>query len=178
MNRLWFSLLLCIPVIASAFDWYPYPYWGGMEYPRYRERDDGDITVIVITGDSQPDDWEYGIPYGNMTMSEMWKVMYDEDARFTVRAGNEYLVYSNRALVYTDGDRSSNVMIHPEELWYIINHCYRPIIAPATGQTLMEAWFPGMDEPMRTFLTVNDPAMSVVQVLLQRGREHLGTGEL
>lgn len=172
MKIVLFVLIAVLPITAFAYGQYqPYPYWGSREYPRYIERDEGDITVIVITGDSRPSEWQYGIPYGDRTMGELWDIMYDEDARFTVRAGDEYLVYGEHALYYNSGDIRSNVMIYPEELWYIINHCFRPFFTPATGEVSMEAWFPGMEEPVRTFLTVNDPAMSVVQVLLQRGRE-------
>ena len=172
MRKMIIALLLLLAASSLAWDRYqPYPYWGRTEYPRYLERDEGDITVIVITGDTRPADWELGIPYGSRTMGDLWDIMYDDDARFTVRAGDEYLVYGHHALLYTSGDVRSNVMIYPEELWYIINHCYRPFFTPATGEVSMEAWFPGMDEPLNTFLTAHDPAMSVVQVLLQRGRE-------
>lgn len=172
MKTMLFALIAALSLATVATGQYqPYPYWGSREYPRYIERDGGDITVIVITGDSRPSDWQYGIPYGDRTMGELWDVMYDQDARFTVRAGDEYLVYGEHALYYSSGDARSNVMVYPEELWYIVNHCFRPFFTPATGEVSMEAWFPGMDEPLRSFLTANDPAMSVVQVLLQRGRE-------
>ena len=96
--------------------------------------------------------------------------MCSEDAHFTVRAGDEYLIYSLNTLVYTKGDIRNTVSIYPEELWAIMSHYHRPL-SPATAEVSMQAWFPGMDESEIAFITVHDPAMSVIQLLLQRGRE-------
>ncbi len=172
MNRM-LSLLLVLGISLTAAAQgtiYQYPGWEDMAYPKFQFPDDGGNTVIIIMGDSDPMYWEYDMPFGHRTMRELWNSIYSEDASFTVRAGDEYLIYSQNTLVYTRGDIRSSVMIFPEELWVIMNHCCRSL-SPAMGEVSMQAWFPGMDEPLTTFFTIHDPAMSVIQGLLQRGRE-------
>lgn len=166
MKKLLF-LLIAIPFAAIAFQiTYPYPF---ADYPQYPVETDDGVTVIIIN-DSDPADWGYEIPFGYNTMRDLWNSMVSEDAHFTIRAGDEYLVYSRNTLVYTRGDLRCNITIYPEELWYIMSHCYRPM-SPVTGEISMQAWFPGMDESETSFLTLHDPAMSVIQLLLQRGRD-------
>ena len=159
-------LLIAVPFAAMAFQTaYPYPFEA---YPQYPVETDNDVTVIIIN-DCTSTDWGYGIPFGYNNMMDLWNSMVSEDAHFTIRAGDEYLIYSQNTLVYSKGDLKRNVIIYPEELWYIMSHCYRPM-SPVTGEISMQAWFPGMDESETSFLTADDPAMSVLQVLMQRGR--------
>jgi hypothetical protein len=168
-------LVLVLGAMASADQFeYLYPRFADARSYDGTVLPGGGTTVIIIPEESSRTGWSPALPFGCVGMSKLWDVLYSPDAHFTVRAGDEYLVYGEHALLYSRGDARSNVMIYPEELWSILGHCYRPL-SPSTGQVSMEAWFPGMEEPVTSFLTVNDPAMSVVQVLLQRGREAAGS---
>ena len=167
MKRLMLLLVIVVPFAATAFQTtYQNPF---MEYPFHSTQADDGIIIIVIN-DCDPIQWEHGVPFGYTTLRELWDSMCSEDAHFTVRAGDEYLIYSQNTLVYSKGDIRNTVFIYPEELWAIMSHYHRPL-SPATGEVSMQAWFPGMDESEIAFITVHDPAMSVIQVLLQRGRE-------
>lgn len=166
MKRLIF-LLIAVPFTAIALQTtYQNPF---LEYPFQSSHTDNNIIVIVIN-DSDPIEWEYGIPLGYGSMRELWDSMCSMDAHFTIRAGNEFLIYSQNTLNYQNGDIRNTVMIYPEELWYIMSHYHRPL-SPAMGEVSMQAWFPGMDEIEITFITIHDPVMSVIQELLQRGRD-------
>ena len=167
MKRLMLLLVIVVPFAATAFQTtYQNPF---MEYPFHSTQADDGIIIIVIN-DCDPIQWEHGVPFGYTTLRDLWDSMCSEDTHFTVRAGDEYLIYSQNTLAYTKGDIRNTVLIYPEELWAIMSHYHRPL-SPATGEVSMQAWFPGMDESEIAFITVHDPAMSVIQVLLQRGRE-------
>ena len=140
-----------------------------LKYPFETTYSDNDVIIIVID-QGEPIHWEYGVPGGYMTLRELWESICSEEASFTVRAGDEYLVYSRHTLVYSKDDIRSTFSISPEELWAIMSHFHRPI-SPATGQISLQGWFPGMEETETDFITAGDPAMTVVQELLKRGRE-------
>ncbi len=160
-------LLIAIPFIAVAFEpAYQNPF---LEYPFHSIRTEDDIIVIVIN-DCDPIEWEYRIPMGYGSLRELWDSMCSEDAHFTVRAGDEYLIYSRNTLTYSKGDIRNTIVIYPEELWVIMSHYHMPL-SPATGEISMQAWFPGMAETETTFITVHHPAMTLIQDLLQRGRD-------
>jgi hypothetical protein len=161
------NILFSLPFIASAIE----PAWQNpfLEYPFHSTRTENDIIVIVIN-DCDPIEWDYGIPMGYGSMRELWDSICSEDAHFTVRAGDEYLIYSRNTLTYSKGDIRNTIFIYPEELWVIMSHFYMPL-SPATGEISMQAWFPGMAETETTFITAHHPAMTLIQELLQRGRD-------
>lgn len=166
-------LIICSAAIllqsASAYD-ITYPYGSLTDHFRYSSGRGGGTTIIIITDGCGEAGWGYGTLRGGRVFRDMRDRVYSPETRFTVRAGEEFLIYESNILLYTDGERRSTVMVYPEELWTIMEHCRRPVAA-ATGQVSIEVWYPGLESPVNTFLTVHDPAMSVVQVLLQRGRE-------
>jgi len=171
MKKFAVTLLLGIVTTASAFQSSDvYKHNTGRDFHSPLVHRNGANTIIVNTRDTCPVEWVYGIPHGNRAMRQLWDSMCSEEAHFTVRAGQEFLVYGAHTLVYTNGEQRSNVMIYPEELWSVMNQCYKPL-SPVTGEISMEVWFPSMEEPTATFITAGDPAMSVIQVLLERGRE-------
>ncbi len=63
-----------------------------------------------------------------------------------------------------------DIPIMPEELWTVLSHCRRPA-PPSTGQISMEAWYPGLEGPVTSFVATYTPAMPVIQTLLERGRQ-------
>lgn len=140
-----------------------------LEYPFETSYTDNDVIIIVID-QGDPINWQYGVPRGYADMRALWESICSEDAHFTIRSGEEYLIYSQHTLVYRKDDSRSTVHVNPEELWAVMSHFYRPI-SPATGQISLQGWFPGMEETETDFITSGDPAMTVVQDLLQRGRE-------
>lgn len=115
-------------------------------------------------------DWELNL--WNTTMLKLWEKVNTAETNFTVRTGEEYLIYESFLLFYTSPGDRINIPIHPEELWAILNHCSRTPL-PSTSQTSLAAWYPGLGEPVMAFITHNDPAMSVIDELLLRGREAL-----
>ena len=167
MKRLLLLFLIVVSFTATAFQiTYQNTF---MEYPFHATQADDGVIIIVINY-CDPIQWEYGIPLGYGSMRELWDSMCSEDAHFTVRAGDEFLIYSQNTLIYSKGDQRYTIIVYPEELWAIMSHYHRPL-SPATGEVAMQAWFPGMDETETAFITNHDPAMSVIQALLQRGRE-------
>ncbi len=106
----------------------------------------------------------------NTTMLKLWSKVNTSETNFTVRAGDEYLIYDNFILFYTSPGERVSIAVHPEEIWTILSHCNRTPL-PSTSQTSLEAWYPGMEEPVTSFITHTDPAMEVITELLSRGRE-------
>ena len=169
MKRFLPLLLVVVSFTATAFQiTYQNPF---MEYPfNTTQADDG--VIIIVINNCDPIQWDYGIPLGYGSMRELWDSMCSEDAHFTLRAGDEFLIYSQNTLTYSKGDQRNTIVVYPEELWAIMSHYHRPL-SPATGEVSMQAWFPGMDETETAFITDHDPVMAVIQVLLQRGREDI-----
>lgn len=169
MKRLLPLFLIVVSFTATAFQiTYQNPF---MEYPFHTTQADDGVVIIVINH-CDPIQWEYGIPLGYRSLRELWDSMCSEDAHFTVRAGDEFLIYSQNTLSYSKGDQRYTIIVYPEELWAIMSHYHRPL-SQATSEVSMQAWFPGMDEAETAFITIHDPAMSVIQVLLQRARENV-----
>lgn len=113
-------------------------------------------------------DWELDL--WNTTMLKLWNSKNTAETNFTVRAGDEYLVYDSFLLFYTYPDGRCGIPIHPEELWAVLNHLGRNPSA-ATSQISVEGWYPGLNEPLTAFITQYDPVYEVIQELLERGRE-------
>lgn len=90
--------------------------------------------------------------------------------RDSMLPGDEYLIYDNFILFYTSPGERISIAVHPEELWTILSHCNRSPL-PSTSQTSLEAWYPGLEEPVTSFVTHTDPAMAVITELFARGRE-------
>lgn len=109
----------------------------------------------------------------NSSMRKLWDQVYTSGTNFTVRAGDEYLIYQEFTLCYTRGPERVFLHIHPEELWAVLSHCRRAA-SPVTGQVSMQGWYPGMGAPATAFVSAHDPAMPVIQELLERGRTALG----
>ncbi|MBD3278748.1 MAG: hypothetical protein GF388_10650 [Candidatus Aegiribacteria sp.] len=164
------ELILISVMVPSALMGFQMPYQNPfLEYPFETSHTDDDVIIIVID-EGDPISWEYGIPCGYANMRALWESICSEDAHFTIRSGEEYLIYSQHTLVYRKDDARSTIPINPEELWTIMSHYYRPI-SPATGQISIQGWFPGMEDTETDFITSGDPAMTVVQEFLDRGRE-------
>jgi len=106
----------------------------------------------------------------NTTILKLWEKVDTCETNFTVRTGEEYLIYENFILFYTSPGERVSITIHPEELWAVLSHCNRTPL-PSTSQTSLEAWYPGLGEPVTAFVTESDPAMGVITELLSRGRE-------
>lgn len=107
----------------------------------------------------------------NSTMLRLWENINRPETFFTLRAGEEYLIYEEYLLFYTSPVSRTQIAIHPEELWRILSHLGRNPSA-ATSQLSMEGWYPGLgEEPVMAFITVNDPVYDTVEGLLERGRE-------
>lgn len=109
----------------------------------------------------------------NTTIRRLWNEIYQPETSFTVRSGEEYLIYENYMLYYTSGDTRTELHIFPEELWVVLNQCRRPSTT-LTGQISLEAWYPLLNEPFSAFVSVYDPAYPVIQELFRRGREASG----
>jgi|GEM_PF-1899316 len=138
----------------------------GVDYPR--DRTTG--LEICTDGCLTSAELEYEIELWNEVMIKQWRKINTAETSFTVRAGNEYLYYENFLLIFAVQSIRTEIVIHPEELWSILNHAGTSS-DPATGQIYVEAWYPGLSNPVSSFITVNNPAMNTVQTLLQRGRE-------
>lgn len=106
----------------------------------------------------------------NRTMLRLWEHVNTEETTFTLRAGNEYLLYETFFLFYACDDDRVNISVHPEELWRILQHLDRNPSA-VTSQIALEGWHPGLEETGMAFIGPNDPAFDTVQALLERGRE-------
>ncbi len=106
----------------------------------------------------------------NSVMLELWNGINVPETNFTVRAGDEYLIYGNYTLMYSSSEGRVDIPIMPEELWTVLSHCRRPA-PPSTGQISMEAWYPGLEGPVTSFVATYTPAMPVIQTLLERGRQ-------
>lgn len=108
----------------------------------------------------------------NGSLRKLWDRVFTSGTNFTVRAGDEYLIYQEFTLCYTRGPERALIHIHPEELWAVLSHCRRGA-SPVTGQVSMQGWYPGMGSPATAFVSAHDPAMPVIQGLLERGRTAL-----
>ncbi len=106
----------------------------------------------------------------NSTMLRLWARVNTADTNFTLRAGEEYLIYDSFLLFYTWPEGRTQIPIHPEELWAILSHLGRNPSA-ATSQMSVEGFYPGLPEPASAFITVYDPVYPTVEELLERGRE-------
>jgi hypothetical protein len=169
-----FGIPIGVSQAVSAFDsGYLYLRRIGMESPLPEpERDPATAIPIYTDGCEVSSGQEYQILIWNETMKRLWKGVNTAETNFTVRAGDEYLIYDSFLLFYSGPEGRTGITIRPEELWTILSHCRRPLSA-ATGQVSMEAWFPDLDSPATAFVTVNDPAMPVIQRLLQSGRDSI-----
>ncbi len=106
----------------------------------------------------------------NSVMLELWNGINVPETNFTIRAGDEYLLYSNYTLMYSSSSGRVDIPIMPEELWAILSHNRRPA-PPSTGQISMEAWYPGLESPVTSFVAAYTPTMPVIETLLARGRQ-------
>jgi hypothetical protein len=143
---------------------YPFPAEGGR---------DPYTLIPVITDDCRTRPGrESDINRWNAAMLRLWEQVNQPETHFTVRAGEEYLVYENYMLLYISGNTRTSIQINPEELWTILSQCRRPV-SPSLAQVSMEGWFPGLDSPVTSFVTAG-PVMDVIQLLFERGRNSTG----
>ena len=105
----------------------------------------------------------------NLTMLKLWSEVNTAETNFTVRSGEEYLIYQGFLLFYTCPECRTGIPVHPEELWTILNHLGRNPSA-ATSQISLEGWYPGLDEPRSAFVSVYDPAYEAIERLFDLGR--------
>lgn len=135
------------------------------EYPR-----DCATGIHICTDGCEPEGTDRDIELWNATMLKLWEAINKQETRFTVTAGNEALYYEDFLLFFADQDGRTGILIYPEELWTILHHA-EVCSTPALGQIIVEAYYPGMIASANVFVTANDPAMSIIQTLLDRGRD-------
>ncbi len=106
----------------------------------------------------------------NSTMLSLWNSVNTSETFFTVRAGEEYLIYETFFLFYLSSEERVQIAVHPEELWRILSTLKKP--GPALeSQVSIEGWYSGLAEHSQVFIGQSDPAFETVQLLLERGRE-------
>lgn len=127
--------------------------------------------ILSCTGGFEGARWRYlELELWNTTMLTLWNSVNTSETNFTIRAGEEYLLYDNFLLLYTNTNTRAGICIHPEELWAILNHLGRNPSA-ATSQIALSGWYPGLPETENAFVSAYDPVYEVIQELLERGRE-------
>ncbi len=139
------------------------------EYPR-----DHSFGIQICTDGCEPTGTDLEIEQWNTAMVKLWTGINTAETRFAVRAGDEALYYEGFMLFFADNSERTGITIHPEELWSILHHA-AACSTPALGQVMVEAWYPGLQEQVTAFITVEDNAMRTVQILLGRGRESVGS---